>query len=257
MRLRSATTGLPGGNCRRRPAAGHSRRRPCWQRSDRTWNAFGSARRLPSWAGVCPSNRESAGERGSGWTRTGDRYVRSVLCEIAHAASRTRNAQFGPLKKGLTVRRDAGRAGAPVAHKILRIICAVPLDGAPYVDPEVDYNTWSRSATARAGLLEQALRLAHRERTREGLPAPATAAKGPSAIARGLRRAAPGSSSVQRRITRGVSGARLGFQRNSLTMVAVVPRRMSSSLSALNTTQAGERQSISRNSNATTRHVQV
>ncbi len=38
----SATTGVLGGNCRRCPAAGRSRRRTCWQRSDR---------RLASWAG--------------------------------------------------------------------------------------------------------------------------------------------------------------------------------------------------------------
>ena len=142
---------------------------------------FGSARRLASWAGVCPGNRESAGKRGSGRTRKGNRYLRRILCEIAHAASRTRNAQFGPLKKGLTVRRGTGRAVMAVAHKILRIIYAMLRDGAPYVDPEVDYTAlvakrngprWLR-ALADAGLLEEALR---RHFERYGLSPPTAAA---------------------------------------------------------------------------------
>ena len=121
----------------------------------------------------------AAGELGR--TRKGNRHLRRILCEIAHAASRTRNAQFGPLKKGLTVRRGAGRAVMAVAHKILRIIYAMLRDGAPYVDPEVDYTAlvakrngprWLR-ALADAGLLEEALR---RHFERYGLSPPTVAA---------------------------------------------------------------------------------
>ena len=49
----------------------------------------------------------AAGELGR--TRKGNRHLRRILCEIAHAASRTRNAQFGPLRKDLTVQRGALR----------------------------------------------------------------------------------------------------------------------------------------------------
>ena len=78
--------------------------------------------------GVCPGSRESAGKRGSGRTRKGNRDLRRVLCEIAHAASRTRNAQFGPLRKDLTVRR--------VGPTWIRRSTTAP---------------WSRSAAPRAG----------------------------------------------------------------------------------------------------------
>ena len=52
-------------------------------------NAFGSPDRLASWAGICPGNNESAGKRKSGHVRKGNLYVRRLLCEFAHAASRT------------------------------------------------------------------------------------------------------------------------------------------------------------------------
>ena len=52
-------------------------------------DAFGSADRLASWVGICPGNNESAGKRKSGHVRKGNLYVRRLLCEFAHAASRT------------------------------------------------------------------------------------------------------------------------------------------------------------------------
>jgi len=65
--------------------------------------AFGSPEKLASWAGLCPGNHESAGKRKSGQPRKGNPYVRRILCEAAHAASRTRCALADKLK-GLLVR---------------------------------------------------------------------------------------------------------------------------------------------------------
>ena len=81
---------------------------------------FGSARRLASWAGVCPGNRESTGKRGGGRTRKGNRYLRRILCEIAHRERAVRPAPEGP-------DRAPGRRScrSAVAHKILRIIDAM------------------------------------------------------------------------------------------------------------------------------------
>jgi transposase len=53
--------------------------------------AFGTADRLASWVGICPGNNESAGKRKSGRVRKGNLYVRRLLCEFAHAASRTKS----------------------------------------------------------------------------------------------------------------------------------------------------------------------
>ena len=91
----------------------------------------GQARRLASWTGMCSGRRESAGKRGSGWTRKGNRYLRRILCEIAHVAARTKDVQFGPVKKGLTVQRGGRPAIVAVGHKILRIAFAMLHDRDP------------------------------------------------------------------------------------------------------------------------------
>ena len=100
---------------------------------------FGTARRLASWAGMCPGNHESAGKSKGGRRRKGNVYLRRILCEVAHAAARTRDVQFGPYKQGLAIRRGTGRAVVATAHKILRIAFAMLRDGEPYRDPQIDY----------------------------------------------------------------------------------------------------------------------
>ncbi|HSQ57015.1 MAG TPA: IS110 family transposase, partial [Gemmata sp.] len=42
---------------------------------------FGTARRLASWCGLCPGNRESGGKRMSGRTRKANRYIRRAMCQ--------------------------------------------------------------------------------------------------------------------------------------------------------------------------------
>nr|VFK64921.1 MAG: Transposase IS116/IS110/IS902 family protein [Candidatus Kentron sp. TC] len=68
--------------------------------------AFGSAEKLVSWAGICPSNHESAGKRVAGKKRKGNSCVQRILSE---AASRTRCA-FQEKFKSLLVGRGRKRA---------------------------------------------------------------------------------------------------------------------------------------------------
>ncbi len=60
-------------------------------------NLFPSERHLASWTGVCPGNNESAGKRKSGRVTKGNRWLKGVLVQAAHAASRTSRV----LKKSL------------------------------------------------------------------------------------------------------------------------------------------------------------
>src|ERR1035437_2785215 len=78
-------------------------------------DAFGSADRLASWVGICPGNNESAGKRKSGRVRKGNLYVRRLLCEFAHAASRTKSV-FQSKFKSLIVRRGHKRSIVALAH---------------------------------------------------------------------------------------------------------------------------------------------
>lgn len=100
--------------------------------------AFGTAERLASWAGVCPGNHESAGKRVAGKKRKGNPYVRRILCEAANAASRTRCALQEKFKS-LRVRRGRKRAIFALAHKLLKIIFVLLSRGECYRDTTMDY----------------------------------------------------------------------------------------------------------------------
>lgn len=100
--------------------------------------AFGSAEKLASWAGVCPGNHESAGKRVAGKKRKGNPYVRRVLCEIANAASRTK-CGLRERFNSLLARRGRKRAIFALAHKVLKIIFVLISRGDYYRDATIDY----------------------------------------------------------------------------------------------------------------------
>lgn len=104
--------------------------------------AFGSADRLASWVGICPGNNESAGKRKSGRVRKGNLYVRRLLCEFAHAASRTTSV-FKSKFQALIVRRGHKRSIVALAHKILRTIFFMLKRGEHYRDSATDYEALS------------------------------------------------------------------------------------------------------------------
>lgn len=104
--------------------------------------AFGSADRLASWVGICPGNNESAGKRKSGRVRKGNLYVRRLLCEFAHAASRTKSV-FKSKFEALIVRRGHKRSIVALAHKLLRTIFFMLDRGEYYRDSATDYEALS------------------------------------------------------------------------------------------------------------------
>lgn len=104
--------------------------------------SFGSADRLASWVGICPGNNESAGKRKSGHLRKGNLYVRRLLCEFAHAASRTTSV-FKSKFQSLVVRRGHKRAIIAIGHKILRTIFFMLKRREHYRDSATDYEALS------------------------------------------------------------------------------------------------------------------
>lgn len=105
-------------------------------------DVFGNADRLASWVGICPGNNESAGKRKSGRVRKGNPYVRRLLCEFAHAASRTQSV-FQSKFQSLIVRRGHKRAIVALAHKLLRTIFFMLNRGQHYRDSATDYEALS------------------------------------------------------------------------------------------------------------------
>lgn len=84
-------------------------------------NRFPSAAHLASWAGVAPGNHESAGKRYSGKTRKGNRPLRTLLTQVAHAAARTKGTYLAAQYRRLAARRGKKRAILAVAHSVLVI----------------------------------------------------------------------------------------------------------------------------------------
>jgi transposase len=100
---------------------------------------FGSATRLCAWAGVAPGNFQSGGKRLSGKTLHGNKALKTLLVEIANAASRQKGTYCQALYHRLAGRRVRKRALVAVAHSLLNAFYHMILHGVPYQDLGADY----------------------------------------------------------------------------------------------------------------------
>jgi transposase len=100
---------------------------------------FPSADQLASWAGVAPGNHESAGKRTSGKTRQGNRFLRTVLVQAAHAAARTKGTYLSAQYRRLATRRGKKRAIMAVAHSMLVMAYHMIQRQEPYRDAGADF----------------------------------------------------------------------------------------------------------------------
>jgi transposase len=95
---------------------------------------FPSAKHLASWAGMCPGNKESGGKRLSGKTRKGNTWLRHVLFEVAHAASKTKDTYLSAQYRRLATRRGKQRALVALGHSILVSAYHILTRRVPYRD---------------------------------------------------------------------------------------------------------------------------
>jgi hypothetical protein len=96
-------------------------------------------RRAASRAGLCPGNRESAGQRRSGEPREGNRYPRAALTEAAQAAGRTTDSDLGAQYRRLAARRGKKQAAGAVGQGIPAIAYHLLKHAIPYHDLGGDY----------------------------------------------------------------------------------------------------------------------
>jgi transposase len=100
---------------------------------------FETAPRLAAWAGVAPGNDESAGKQRSGKTRKGNRSLRAILTQLAHAAVRTKGTYLSALYQRLAARRGKNRAIIAVAHAIMRSVFYMLSRQEPYRELGANY----------------------------------------------------------------------------------------------------------------------
>jgi len=102
--------------------------------------AFGTARRLAAWAGLCPANHESAGRQKRRGTRKGDPHLKATLVTAAVCAARTRGGTYLRDKfRRLRARMGAKKAAVAIAHKILVAVFHMLQRAVAFADLGADY----------------------------------------------------------------------------------------------------------------------
>lgn len=100
---------------------------------------FPSEAHLSSWAKLSSGNNESAGKRYSGAIGHGNRWLRTVLVQVAWAAVKVKKSYLSSFYHRLAARRGAKRAIIAVAHRILIAIYHMLKKHEPYKDLGATY----------------------------------------------------------------------------------------------------------------------
>ncbi len=90
-----------------------------------------------AWSGTCPGNRESAGIRRKARSREGNPYLKSILCQAATSAVRTRNCYLSNRFRRIKSRRGQARAIVAIARELACSIYHVMYRAEPYRPPAI------------------------------------------------------------------------------------------------------------------------
>jgi len=112
--------------------------------------AFESAKAMSSWVGVCPGDEESAGESKNTRSPKGNRNMRRLLNQAAHAAVKTKGSIFEVTFQRLLPRLKYKGAIWAIAHRLCRLLWKILHQGIRYEErgPAVSAKS-KRTRTAR------------------------------------------------------------------------------------------------------------
>ena len=120
---------------------------------------FANSKKVASWAGLCPGNKESGGKRLSGRTRKGNRWVRRGLCQAAWGASRKKDCFLNAFFQRHKAKQGAPKAIIATAHRLLVIAYCLLRDGTTYQERGGDFYDQLNAARTRQRLIERLRRL--------------------------------------------------------------------------------------------------
>jgi transposase len=103
-------------------------------------SAFPSAAQLASWVGVCPGRQESAGESSSNRSAKGNRTMRRLLNQLAHAAVKKDGCYLNVLFHRWLPRMGYKKAIWSIAHRLCRLIWKVLHDEVRYIEKGLEKN---------------------------------------------------------------------------------------------------------------------
>src|SRR6266436_3999959 len=119
-------------------------------------STFASAAELTSWVGTCPGKEESAEENHSSRSAKGNKYLRRVLNQAAHAAVKRKGSYFQVVFRRLLPRLGYQSAIWAVAHRLCRVVWKILHEGVRFI--EQGREVGPREKKQRAQLLARALR---------------------------------------------------------------------------------------------------
>ena len=119
-------------------------------------STFQSAAELTSWVGTCPGKEESAEQNHSSRSAKGNKYLRRVLNQAAHAAVAKKGSHFQAVFRRLLPRLGYQSAIWAVAHRLCRVVWKILHEGVRFI--EQGQEVGPREKKKRAQLLARALR---------------------------------------------------------------------------------------------------
>jgi len=109
---------------------------------------FPSAAHLSAWVGTCPGLDKSAEENHSSRSAKGNKYLRRLLNQAAHAAVKKKGSHFQAVFRRLLPRLGYKATIWAVAHRLCRLVWKMLHEAVPYVEhgSEPDARTKRRRA---------------------------------------------------------------------------------------------------------------
>jgi transposase len=97
-------------------------------------STFASAANLTSWVGTCPGQEESAEQNHSSRCAKGNRYMRRILNQAAHAAVKKNGSHFQAVFRRLLPRLGYKAAIWAIAHRLCRLVWKILHEGVQFVE---------------------------------------------------------------------------------------------------------------------------
>src|SRR5499425_362775 len=119
-------------------------------------STFPSAAQFTSWVGTCPGKDESAEENHSSRSAKGNKYLRRVLSQAAHAAVKKNGSHFQAVFRRLLPRLGYQSAIWAIAHRLCRVLWKILHEGVRFIEQGSEPDPQAKKQRAR--ILARALR---------------------------------------------------------------------------------------------------
>jgi transposase len=112
-------------------------------------STFATAAHLASWVGTCPGKEESAEKNRTSRSAKGNRYLRRILNQVAHAAVKKQGSRFQIVFRSLLPRLGYKGAIWAVAHRLCRLVWKILHDQVDYIETGSEPNPKAKQQRAR------------------------------------------------------------------------------------------------------------